>query len=65
MNRPKGRVPQDIQAWMDANDEVPWEVCVCHKCGRWFAEIDHLAPYHTEWCWCSKCGYLWNKEDGQ
>ena len=61
MNRPKGRVPKEIQAWMQANPEVPWEVCVC-DCGRWFDNMDHLAPYHTEHCWCRQCGYSGNKE---
>lgn len=55
--RPKGRVPNDVKAWLEANEKsCGWEIAVC-TCGKWYHLMDHLAPYHTEMNFCKKCGY--------
>lgn len=57
-SKPVGRVPERIRQWLSVNSDVPWVVCVC-KCGRWFADMDKLAPYHMDNCCCRHCD---NKE---
>lgn len=63
--KPSGRIPADTKAWLAVNEiDCGWEIAVC-KCGRWYREMDHLAPYHTEMNWCQKCGHKkdWNGWD--
>ena len=54
---PIGRIPADTKAWLEVNEK--WtgsEIAIC-SCGKWYHKMDHLAPYHTEYNWCKKCGY--------
>ena len=63
MNRPKEPMPERISAWLEVNDDCPWQMCVCRKCGRWYESMDHLAPYHVERCRCSQCGLRGDEEE--
>lgn len=57
MRRPPGRIPADVKAWLEVNEQwTGWEIAVC-SCGKWYDNMDPLAPYYTEMNWCSKCGY--------
>jgi len=48
-------IPEHITAWMAVNDDVPAKQLKCPICRNWFAQIDHLAPYHWETCYCERC----------
>ena len=48
-------MPEHIREWLRVNDDVPADKLKCPVCGEWLTGIDHLAPYHWETCWCSKC----------
>lgn len=57
MRRPRGRIPADVKAWLEVNEHwTGWEIAVCN-CGKWYGQMDPLAPYYTEMNWCKKCGY--------
>lgn len=53
VKRPRGRIPKGTKAWVLLHP-AHWQTAVC-ECGRWFHEIDHLAPRHTEHNWCKRC----------
>jgi len=55
---PRGRIPAHVKEWMRENSEIPREMLLCPKCGRWWQHIDDLAPYHWEQCKCGKCGVM-------
>lgn len=57
VRRPTGRIPRGTKMWLAVNEpDCGWKIAIC-KCGRWYNEMDHLAPYHTEMCWCKRCGH--------
>lgn len=49
------RMPKHIREWLSINPEVPSEALVCPEHGKWFEDIDSLAPYHWETCRCPDC----------
>lgn len=52
---PSKRVPKHIREWRQVYPDVPLFMLVCDEHGKWFAEIDHLAPYHWEMSRCEDC----------
>jgi hypothetical protein len=65
VRRPRGRIPSDTKAWLAVNElDFGWQIAVC-KCGGWYHQMDHIAPYHTEMNWCPKCKHKqdWNGPD--
>ena len=55
MNIPRGPVPVEVKEFLKVNADIRPELLVCSKHGRWYVEIDHLAPYHWELCRCRVC----------
>lgn len=55
MKKPRGPVPNRIKVFMEANSDVPREMLVCDRCGKWWSKLDALAPYHWEECECERC----------
>lgn len=52
---PKGRIPRETKAWLKVYPQY-WGLAVC-RCGKWYHEMDRLAPHHTEMNFCKDCGY--------
>ncbi len=55
VRRPTGRIPLNVQWWLEANGMDHWFLVVCDKCGKWVDEIDRLAPYRIEMNRCYRC----------
>ena len=53
--KPKGRVPNHVKGFLEANGDSCWPLLVCPKGGKWVDGIDHFAPYHNEMNYCKKC----------
>lgn len=57
------RAPKHIREWLAAEETylgrpLPKSfagMLRCPQCQKWFRDIDHLAPYHWENCYCAHC----------